>query len=355
MLGSSRYDSEIYLYALANPQTFLDQIGPIRRFVFEAAQVKPSDNYRVTLSTDSAWLEFTAMQELWHRCTQPALPQKAAAQKAAEEFLNRVEQKCSSANRDWPTVLQGLALLPPVTNLRRADLVLVNRLDESTPDHWLYRAEPRLNLDGGGKTKAGVFGAQVEVRIGHMGQLISLHSRWQPLSGEKKLTTLSAFTPPAGEGSIQGQPDISFVLEGDGIPQFYLAPYYLSSDGHDMSLSSASPYSLTVHMERVSQTGSNMVVAAAASGGSGDYRYAWATYQLSRPELGFRQIDSSDTFLQQTTPPVVGSAVTVPKDAYIFLLNVKDRRTGAFKHHQQQVFAGTLDSDVTETRSPALA
>ena len=67
------------------------------------------------------------------------------------------------------------------------------RPDGSAWDHWLYSAEPQLALDGGSKTRAGVFGAQIEVRIGQEGQPIGVCSRWTPLSGERKFTDLRHF------------------------------------------------------------------------------------------------------------------------------------------------------------------
>ena len=178
-----------------------------------------------------------------------------------------------------------MALLPRVSMLRRAGLHAVPRPDWSAWDHWLYRAEPQLALDGGSKTRAGVFGAQVEVRIGHRGQPISLRSRWTPLSGEQKFTDLSPFRPPHGHEEPHGhedsgaknrsetEPFINFLLEGDGIPQYYLAPYYLSLESHHTDMISASPFSLTVDVGRTKQGKTTMTLTALARGGSGDYAY----------------------------------------------------------------------------------
>ena len=55
---------------------------------------------------------------------------------------------CSDANPAWPSSLRGLALLPPVALLRRIGVHAVPRPDGSAWDHWTYRAQPRLVLDG---------------------------------------------------------------------------------------------------------------------------------------------------------------------------------------------------------------
>ncbi len=340
MLPSSSYDSQVYLYALANPEWFVDEAQSITRWVFEALQTTPTAQRRVELSPDSAWLEYTAVDELWNRRHAPSLPDRAAAQKIAEELLGRLEAKCSDANKSWPASLRGMALLPPVVNLRRVSITALRRPDGSGFDHWLYRAEPQLTLDGGGKTQAGVFGTHVEVRVGHMGQPISVRSRWQPLSGERKLTTLTPFNGAPDDDANASPPVIKYFLEGAGVPQYYLAPYHFTYGDHDADMSSASPYSLTVDVGPLRQSGSFMTVAAVAQGGSGDYEYNWACYGINDVEAGIRELGPGESF--PADGPAGGkataSSIDIDLGAYVILVNVKDRKTGAFKHRQQQVF-----------------
>ena len=346
MLSSSRHDSQIYLYALANPSLFALETDAITRLVFEALQVSPSSRRSVSISPDSGWLEYTAQDELWNRRGPPALPPQADAISAAESLLTRLEKKCSDANSNWPKRLRGMRLLPPVVNLRRAEMFAVVRPDGSAFDHWLYRAEPQLVLDGGEKTKAGVFGAQVEVRIGHMGQPISVRSRWQPLSGERTPTTLSAYQAPDDASPDSQGPVTNYLLEGDGVPQYYLAPYYFTFAGHDVDMSSASPFSLTVDIARTNQDQKKTTITALAEGGSGDYIYNWATYPMNRIEEGIREIGhGSETKIDVSGGRPTVSSIDLDNGAYIVLVNVKDRKTGAFKHQQQQVFSSYLPED----------
>jgi hypothetical protein len=272
------YDDKIRLYALADVSLFVEQSATIRRLVLQALQVAPDDRKRVTISPGSGWFEYTALDELWVRSAPPALPSQADALKAADGVLSRLEQACSDANPAWPEKLRGRALLPSVNLLRRAELCALLRADGSGFDHWLYRAQPQLALNGGSKTRAPVFGAQIEVRIGHMGQPISVRSRWTPLAAQQKFTDLSAYSPPphAGDGTANGnqaQPLLAFLLEGEGIPQFYLAPYYFLVDDHGATAVSATPFSLTVDIERMKQDDETITIAALARGGSGDYIY----------------------------------------------------------------------------------
>jgi hypothetical protein len=351
----TNYDSKVWLYALADPTIFAEQANLIERFVCEALNVPRSARRPVSISPSSGWFDYVALDELWERRTPPALPDAATALAAAEGALARIEQKCSDANRQWPSSLRGLRLLPPVGMLRRVSLEAVPRPDGLTLDHWLYRAEPRLTLDGSGSNRVGVYGAAIEVRVGHQAQPISVCSRWTPLSGEKMYTDLTPFRALVADASstaanpgdaTASPPFVSYLLEGDGVPQFYLAPYYVQLEDHGATLSSASPYSLTLDLARTGQSESRMTLAAVALGGSGRYVYNWARYSIGAIEEGIREIGPGQHREVATVEGRVnGSSIEIDNGAYIVLLNVKDTQTGAFKHHQQQVVASTILGD----------
>ena len=361
MATASAYDDKARIYALANPGSIFEESEAIQRAVFEALEIAPSNTQRLTISESSAWLDYTAIDQIWDRKTPPALPNQAAALRAAEGRLQKLEQKCSDANRRWPERLRGIALLPPMRLLRRAGLHAVARPDGSAWDHWLYRAEPQLQLDGTGQNKAGVFGAQIEIRIGHLGQPIGVCSRWRPLSSERTFTDLSPFQPTTEDHDDRGHrsdetpqpPIINFLLEGDGIPQYYLAPYYFQSDGHSLNMSSASPWSLTVEIGRTKQQESRMTLTALAQGGSGDYIYNWAMYSLPDFDKGFRELGRGRTDIVKSRDGAAkASSLQFDNGHYIVMLNVKDRATGAFKHHQQQVFSSAFKSPPGSGQSP---
>jgi hypothetical protein len=341
--------------AQVDPAGLFEARDFIQSCVFGALQVAPSAKTRFSISESSGWFDYEFEGELWNRIAPPALPTQADALKAAEGILAKLEQSCSSANRDWPERLRGISILPPVNLLGRIGVRAVGRPDGSAWDHWLYRAEPRLYVDGGARTTVGVFGAQVEVRIGHMGQVISIRSRWRPISGERKRADFTAFRPPAENdtswtGESPQPPILNFLLEGDGIPQYYLAPYYFSTDGNDITMSSASKWSLTVDVGRTAQNELQMTLTALAQGGSGDYRYNWAVYSLNDLMNGFRELGSGQSSMVDSLDGrAVGSSVQLENGHYTVMLNVKDRATGAFRHYQQQVFSSVFSSASQES------
>jgi hypothetical protein len=342
--ADSSYDEMARIYALANPAVLSQQANAIQTALFQALQIQPSQKHRFTLSESSGWFEYLAVEELWERKAPPALPEQPAALKAAENALAAIEQKCSDASEAWPGALRGIALLPPVSMIRRAGFHAVPRPDGSAWDHWLYRGEPQLLLDGGAKNRAGVFGAQVEVRIGHQGQIVHVRSRWRPLSGERILahvTPLPAqFQSDVGGSSEQQASILNFLLDGDDVPQYYLAPYYFVSNGDDVTTISASPWSLTADIGRTDQTDEKITLTALAQGGTGDYLYNWAVYSPTDVVSGIRELGSGQPDIVKTDAGSARtSAIELNNGLYVVLLNIKDRASGAFKHHRQTVFS----------------
>jgi hypothetical protein len=348
--SGSSYDGKARIYAFANPVVIAQQSDAIQRAVFEALQVQPSSRQRFTLSESSGWFEYLAVEELWDRKAPPALPEQADALKAAEAALAAIEQKCSGANKAWPDALRGVQLLPPVNMIRRAGLHAVARPDSSAWDHWLYRGEPQLLLDGGALTRAAVFGAQVEVRIGHKGQVIHVRSRWRPLSGERILADMTSLPETASNANSNGGGDrpasiLNFLLEGDDVPQYYLAPYYFLTDGDDVTTVSASPWSLTADIGRTGQGESQVTLTALAQGGSGDYLYNWAVYSPIDIAEGIRELGPGRSDIVETEGGQARtSAIDLDNGLYVAMLNIKDRATGAFKHHRQTVFSSPFQA-----------
>jgi len=337
------HDGKVRIYALADPAPFAEARQAIERIVLQALKVAPSDRHRVDISESSAWLTYEASGELWRRHSAPQLPTRTNAQRTAESLLVELERLCSNANPRWPDRLRGLSLLPPVALLKMTALLAVPRPDGSAWDHWLYRAQPRLALTENATNRADVFGAQIEVRIGHGRQPITIRFRWRPLSRECAYADPSPYQPSDdthASGGEEGTPTIVYVLQGDGVPQYYLAPYYCVVDEHGAEMTSASPYSLTVVVKKTQQQRERMTLVATAQGGSGDYAYNWGCYSLTRFEEGILEIGPGRSMaVEDHHGRTTASTIDIANGSYIIMVNVKDRATGAFQHHQQQVFS----------------
>jgi hypothetical protein len=339
-------ENQARIYAFADPAPFRQNRDAIARIVQGALGVTQLDPESVDISEGSAWLVYRAAGELMTR-PHPVLPSRDDAVRIAREALATLERACSAGNETWRKTAGNAPLLPPVRELSEAALAAVPRPDGSTYDHWLYRLSPTLTLDGAGRRRALVLGAQVEVRIGHQGRVIGLNSRWHPLSGAVKYAPITAFAPLPGEsndGAAGSQPPpIQYVLDGEDAQQYYLAPYYARVEEHVLGLYSASPWSLTVDIGRVRQGASTMTLVALAEGGSGDYAYHWGAFA----DIGlgaFVDLDRGHASQNNRS----ASQIELPNGAYVVVLNVLDRATGAFKHHRQIVASSPIESPDTE-------
>jgi hypothetical protein len=344
---------QVRVYALVNPALIAEAQDVIAGALYRVLGISDPAAHEVVVSRSGGWMSYVAKEELWTRRHPPVLPTGDVARQRAERFLAALAAETAPGARSWPENLARVSLLPRL--LRPVQLSVVPRADGSAWDHWLYRAQPRLALDPSGRRSVPVFGSQVEVRVGDRGQIVSCSARWRPPSGERITVELVPFGPSPGEHGGEGHGhhgtpahDLQYVLDGEDIPQHYLAPYYLTSDGHMLRAVSACPYSLTVEFGRV-QGAESMLVTAAASGGSGDYVYNLAAYDLGRLEDGLTELGPGQTLeVENETGTTRIAAVELPNGAYMLMVNVRDRSNGAFKHHQQQVVS-TLS--IEQTRS----
>jgi hypothetical protein len=96
------------------------------------------------------------------------------------------------------------------------------------------------------------------------------------------------------------------------------------------------------------------VVTGLVFGGTGKYAFNWAMYSLGDPwNPGLRELGLGDRGQVRSVEgaAIEISTVRVPAGANTVLLNVKDRITGAFKHHQQSVYSiGSVTHDLIPGR-----
>lgn len=338
------------IYAFADLAAVIASADAITRAVLQTLGVN-GDRHRVSVAKGSGWIDVVALDELWERKTPAALLPRDAAQAKAEAFLTALNKAMSSATPNWPKSLDGVAVLPPASLLTRAELVAVPMADGSGWNHWLYRAQPTLMLGDAGNRRAPVYGACVDVRVGHLGQIIAFSSSWRPIGLDRKTVVLSDYVAPAElevDETGDGAPPIVYLLYGAGMPQLYLAPFYLAGSAHNPIAVSASPYSLTLDIGRATQGAETMTLMTLARGGSGRYAYRWATMSLDDPEAGLVDRGSgTTTTIDGVEGRVRASTLAVENGMFVVMVNVRDEITGAFAHFQQQVFASPLINDDT--------
>jgi hypothetical protein len=338
-------NEQVRVYALASPTLLKQEESAIEQIFFEMLRISDRGRHKVEISESSGWISYIDIEELWRRKTPPRLPDGPEAKKRGNEFLRALTSALSPSNRRIPDSLRTMILLP-VNN--PVEIVKVPRPDGSIFDHWLYRFQPKLLFGRQARRFVPVLGTQIELRIGENGQIIGFLNRWRPITDEHVYTPLIPFdSQMAGHhNNIEHNEEISshmpvYVFDGDGIPQHYLSPYYLVNEGHIFSLVSACAYSLNISYNIKAGIEGETIVTAVVMGGSGQYIFNWAVYVIDNiwEEPGIRGLGDGSAGEIDVGDRIKTSTITLPTGVYNVLVNVKDQRTGAFKHHQQLVYS----------------
>lgn len=335
------------IYALADPARVKAGERAILQILYQTLRITNPAGHRVRVSPASGAIEYVNTLQLWRKGPPPDLPNGEVARMKAETFLRELKAAFAGGGRSRiPESLSEIVLLPP---LKPVDIILVPRPDRPAGDHWLYRCQPQLSLLRDERRMANVFGALIEVCIGEAGQVIAFRSQWRPVTAEHVFADLTPFQAPRDDHGNSGHrehasaPQLVYVLDGECIPQYYLAPYYLSVETEHFRLSSAGRYSLAVGLG-IQETPEGTAITAIPEGGSGQYAFQWAAVAIDDPweshitELG---PGYTVTLRPESGGEIHAGRITIRPGAYLIMINVKDRdrRTGAFKHHQQHVYS----------------
>jgi hypothetical protein len=335
-----------YVHWLAHCPTLAEFESRIRQVFFRILGVNDASRHKVSVSPSSGVIRYDDVEELWREGAPPPLPTAVAdAARAAETFLRKLSQGLDGLRSDLPTELQNVVFVPQT---QRIDCPLVPRADADGWDHWLYRAQPMIQVGQAAKlpqgTRAAVSGSAIEVRVGGGGNVISYIGRWRPVVPAAWTTELRPPPQPdedeaaRARGKKPAPPALVYLLDGDGIPQYYLAPYYAVTAGDDQGHVSASPYSLTGEMFWRPHGDGETEVMCVADGGSGRYDYAFASYTLGELfDDGVVIRDAHERSVRTEDGAVDGATARIPNGYHVVMANVRDRQTGAFRHFQRQI------------------
>jgi len=352
-------DEDPYVYWLVSPPVFQAQEDLLRRIVFQLLGVTDKTRHQFWVSASSGWMFYTDTQRVWRKDGQTAPVRTGAdAKTKAEAFIKRFKAALDERAAQPSSPLANLVIVPPLTPL---DPVIVPRVGKTGWDHWLYRAQPQLARDF--NAKLDVLGSGIDIRIGDAGAIISFAWRWRPLTGERTTATATtlanAITKTADDKGNTFENRQVYVLDGDGIPQYYLSPYHIVNVENEYVLAPASNFSLAVAYGVIARDDGSSDVTAVVSGGSGRYEFAWATYTYDDPwlERGIRELDSSeDEIKDDLDTRITTSTTNVPAGAGVVMVHVRDRVTGAFKHDQQPLFGyPTILGTAPLSEPPAVA
>ena len=355
IMSGDEIPDRLPLHALADPRS-IEAMKPWIEMVLRTIFAPGTRKHQIAVCKSTGWISYIEPDELW-RERPPALPRDlAAARSIAEGVLVRLMSALSVTANDTLERNTGVQSLLPAL-MQPVELKLVahpQRIGQAA--HWLYRAQPMIPL-GNGK-RAAVFGADLAVRIGDGGRIIAFHSNYRPLTAERINARHTPFASAwanmplkPGHGGAEGGHDhghsghsgegqhrLVYVQEGQGIPQYYLAPFYMLNAGHIFTMVSASAWSLT-GVFTVTNSEESTEVSLVVSGGSGEYQFEWARMDEARFADGviFMGAGSSAVAAPGSDFPMRVGSVTLPLVNALMMVNVRDARTGAFAHFQRQI------------------
>lgn len=284
-----------------------------------------------TISQTSTWMHYINRAKLWDGKPKPGLPSSPEeAKKAAGKFLTALAQAFRDAEK-YPFLRQfeGCDFIPPLAKV--VDVNYVSTGEETFTDHVLVRYQTAMYGDDA-FTRVPVLGASIEVRIGEFGEILGWNSRWSLLHKKFIRTPLVDFVMPEDghthdhdAEADEAQPVLAYVLGGDNVPQYLLAPYYLTMSGHHFTEASASAYSLTARFGFDHRQGSSRVEAQ-VSGGSGKYSYHWSWYKIEEVmHKGIVDVLDDNPIL------------TIPESCFAWVCcHIVDQKTNAYYFHTEQ-------------------
>jgi len=322
-------------YQLAPPGAAAASGDLIARLIRKELGVADPGRHVVEVTPWSGWVRYYDKQRLWQ--DRPVvLPSREQAQTLAETWIKRYAALLTN-NPALPSDARGLQLAP--ARAQPTELSVLANGNGNGYDHWLYRARPVLSL-GGDEGSVEVLGSAFEIRIGEGGAVVGFSVRWRALTGSTFRAPKSGPSPRMFDEPDEGDatpPPLVYVLEGEFSPQAYLSPYYLRGTGHEISIASASTASLTIDFYG-GNTDEASELTAYVMGGSGDYEIRWGITRAGDPE-SLREVSE---VRRHTEGTVSASTVSVAVGAYLVVIDVRDRQTGATAMTQQYALCGHL-------------
>jgi hypothetical protein len=136
-----------------------------------------------------------------------------------------------------------------------------------------------------------VLNATIDVCVTGSGRVCALTSRWHPLARNEVITT-GLFVASEEQHQSAAEPVIGYLVAGDGDPQRFPAPYFLSSGHAGLVAAPASSNSLTALIASGGEGEFHVVVGGSSAGGQ--LRYAWAAYSVTDPDSGTFGLGTED-------------------------------------------------------------
>jgi hypothetical protein len=342
----------VRVYQLTDPSVIYDNSARIATELFGMKELQEGGR-TFSVHPASGYLFYADYAELWRNTEGSGLPSdKDEAERIARGFFEDANRRIAGSR---PLAQERVPRLFP-EDMRPMWIGAVVAKGTAIPDHWLCQFGAYLSADG--DRTARVEGAAIGVRIGRSGKIVSLSSRWRPVTGDvlsaepsdpaekNPISAPSAgsiqrpiaaeITPislPAGpipsEQSTEADnpPEYLFWLADENAPQSFLAPVLLKRNDDDATIEAASAHSLHVEIwQRPAEDGIELLAVPVGGSGKNEYRWTYWTHDSLFVD-GLQDLGTSQT-------AQLGAGV------FNVLVQARDTITRAIAQGEQVVFTG---------------
>lgn len=324
---------KLRVYELIDTNDLIKNEQLIKSIFFKVLKVPKTDlGYQFSIAPVSGWMNYANNNELYStKRKKTLLPDSSKdAEDQVRKFIQAINQELRK-NESYKK--SGLPLLFPA-NLYLMESTLVFQTNKYPDiDHWLIRLG--VHLESGNSTTK-VDGAVIEVRVGNnenkdFSQIIGFSLRWTPYKSSF-IDDAMEYVPDDdhNEHEHDGGPHtedvvVVYKLDGESIPQNYLAPFYTVPNGHHVEYVPASKkYSISARIYEVANdTGKELYPEV--KGGSGDFIYEWGFWEQAVANSALTVISDS--------------RISVPIGVFNVVLNVIDRKTAVFCQTQSTIYS----------------
>ncbi|MFT6502586.1 MAG: hypothetical protein ACJASQ_002713 [Crocinitomicaceae bacterium] len=302
---------------------------------------KKKEDYFFSISAVSGWLYYSNDVEIRMNKSIQSLPiNETEVKLAVKKFMQRVIEKFTLEKQNNPKFTLD-SILPQ--NLGEPVILPVINSETRLIDHWLVKFQPVLRgTSGFGGDPIPVIGSSFEIRVGNGGKIIGMTSNWRPLINgvsELLLPSPENIDPNQSENEIPHEHDqsenehvedessnftLAYLDKGENIYQNYLTPLYLDQHGHHFSFSPASKSSIVIDIIEDHFDG-EVEVFATVLGGSGTFRFEWATWGIQDMENSY--VEHGNNY-----------KLSLGIGAYNIGLTVIDQKTGIVEQMQNLTY-----------------
>jgi hypothetical protein len=265
----------VYAYKLADPAQLIAQRDRIERVLLQCLGLKPNPSkYHFSIAPLCGWMYF---EDLKYVPRALGTGNEVNPVQVVQAFVTAVGKAITEENSLGKGASAPIPKLIP-DRLRPVE-VIPYYASKRRISHWtLVYAVLLRDSEEFGSSDLPVRNAYLYFTVSAKGKIVGFNWQWRPVSAILRSQELALEQEEGHESEVENVPRV-FILQGESSIQTHLAPYYWLTSGHHASIHSASRHSLNIVVVKT-VSGDEITLTAIMEGGSGNFSYSWAWWNL---------------------------------------------------------------------------